>query len=141
VKHPGLSTGPCEPTTLGTAARQTRRPNWDWVAALDAFRSWRPGARTGKGLSIWDVYADTLGKIKNEDTGDVVNGRFHRYSRMLRCKIESPRSSRNGGFVLAACRGVGSGRVSTCGQTSEPQATANVRWHGGSAGDRASEYR
>jgi Glycosyl hydrolase family 1 len=96
----------------------------------------------GKGLSIWDVYADTLGKIKNEDTGDVANGRFHRYSRMLRCKIESPRSSRNGGFVLAACRcGVGSGRVSTCGQTSEPQATANVRWHGGSAGDRASEYR
>jgi Glycosyl hydrolase family 1 len=79
----------------------------------------------GKGLSIWDVYADTLGKIKNEDTGDVANGRFHRYSRMLRCKIESPRW----------------GRVSTCGQTSEPEATANVRWHGGSAGDRASEYR
>ena len=52
----------------------------------------------GKELSIWDVYADTLGKIKNEDTGDVANGRFHRYSRMLRCKIESPRSSRNGGL-------------------------------------------
>jgi Glycosyl hydrolase family 1 len=76
----------------------------------------------GKGLSICDVYADTLEKIKKEDTGDVANGHFHRYSRMSRCKIESPRSSRNGGFVLAACRcWVGSGRVSTCGQTSEPQ--------------------
>lgn len=89
MKHPGLSSGPCEPTTLGTAARQTRRPNWDWVAALDAFRSWRPGTRTGKGLSIWDVYADTLGKIKNEDTGDVANDHFHHYRRTSRCKIES----------------------------------------------------
>jgi hypothetical protein len=75
----------------------------------------------GKGLSIWDVHADTLGKIKNEDTGDAGYDHFHRYRRTSRFKIESIGSLRNGGFVLASCRcWVGSGRVSTCGQTFEP---------------------
>ena len=38
---------------------------------------------------IWDVYADTLGKIKNEDTGDAAYDHFHRYRRTSRSKIES----------------------------------------------------
>src|SRR5262247_4822224 len=33
----------------------------------------------GKGLSIWDTYAHTPGKIKNGDTGDVANDHYHRY--------------------------------------------------------------
>ena len=130
MKHPGLSTGPCEPTTLGTAARQTRRPNWDWVAALDAFRSWRPGTRTGKGLS--------MGRIRGHAREDQERGHRRRRQRPLPPLQQDVAlqdrvlgSLRNGGFVLAACRcWVGSGRVSTCGQTSEPQATANgeVAW-------------
>jgi hypothetical protein len=58
----------------------------------------------GKGLSIWDVHADTLGKIKNGDTGDAAYDHFHRYRRTSRFKIKSIGSLRNGGFVLAACR-------------------------------------
>src|SRR5262245_33868964 len=33
----------------------------------------------GKGPSIWDTYAHTPGKIKNNDTGDVANDHYHRY--------------------------------------------------------------
>src|SRR5262245_16252939 len=33
----------------------------------------------GKGLSIWDTYAHTPGKVKNGDTGDVANDHYHRY--------------------------------------------------------------
>src|SRR5262249_26592225 len=32
-----------------------------------------------KGVSIWDTYAHTPGKIKNGDTGDVANDHYHRY--------------------------------------------------------------
>src|SRR5262245_50632105 len=33
----------------------------------------------GKGVSIWDTYAHTPGKIKNNDTADVANDHYHRY--------------------------------------------------------------
>jgi beta-glucosidase len=33
----------------------------------------------GKGESIWDRYAHTPGKIRNNDTGDVANDHYHRY--------------------------------------------------------------
>ena len=32
----------------------------------------------GKGESIWDRFAHTPGKIKNDDTGDVANDHYHR---------------------------------------------------------------
>jgi beta-glucosidase len=34
----------------------------------------------GKGESIWDRFAHTPGKIENNDTGDVANDHYHRYS-------------------------------------------------------------
>jgi beta-glucosidase len=33
----------------------------------------------GKGVSIWDTYAHSPGKIKNDDNGDVANDHYHRY--------------------------------------------------------------
>ena len=33
----------------------------------------------GKGESIWDRYAHTVGKIKGGDTGDVACDHYHRY--------------------------------------------------------------
>jgi beta-glucosidase len=33
----------------------------------------------GKGLSIWDTYAHTPGKIRNNGTGDLANDHYHRY--------------------------------------------------------------
>ena len=34
----------------------------------------------GKGESIWDRFAHTPGKIKNDENGDVANDHYHRYS-------------------------------------------------------------
>jgi beta-glucosidase len=33
----------------------------------------------GKGVSIWDTFTHTLGKIKNDENGDVANDHYHRY--------------------------------------------------------------
>jgi beta-glucosidase len=33
----------------------------------------------GKDPSIWDTYAQTPGKIRNNDTGDVANDHYYRY--------------------------------------------------------------
>src|SRR3712207_9164781 len=32
-----------------------------------------------KGVSIWDTFAHTPGKIKNDENGDVANDHYHRY--------------------------------------------------------------
>src|SRR5215470_829081 len=33
----------------------------------------------GKGISIWDTFTHTPGKIRNDDNGDVANDHYHRY--------------------------------------------------------------
>jgi hypothetical protein len=63
----------------------------------------------GKGLSIWDVYADTLGKINNEDTGGRRQRPLPPPEVMSSCKIESPRSSSNAEFVLPVLGWIGKG--------------------------------
>jgi beta-glucosidase len=35
--------------------------------------------RAYPGESIWDRYAYTPGKIRNNDTGDIANDHYHRY--------------------------------------------------------------
>ncbi|CAE8700245.1 unnamed protein product, partial [Polarella glacialis] len=50
-----------------------------WGVATAAYQvegAWQEG---GKGLSIWDAYAHTPGKIENGDTGDVACDQYHRY--------------------------------------------------------------
>jgi beta-glucosidase len=53
--------------------------NFRWGAATASYQiegAWLEG---GKGLSIWDAFAHTPGKILNGDTGDVGCDHFHKY--------------------------------------------------------------
>ena len=50
-----------------------------WGAATAAYQvegAWQEG---GKGLSIWDAYAHTPGKILNGDNGDIACDQYHRF--------------------------------------------------------------
>ncbi|HIP92268.1 MAG TPA: glycosyl hydrolase family protein, partial [Thermotoga sp.] len=38
----------------------------------------------GKGLSIWDVFSHTPGKILNGDTGDIACDHYHKYKEDVR---------------------------------------------------------
>lgn len=78
-----------------------------WGAATAAYQvegAWRDD---GKGESIWDRYAHTPGKIKNDDNGDVACDSYHRYAediailrelniRSYRFSISWPRVQPNG---------------------------------------------
>src|SRR5262249_12705591 len=69
------------------AVRRTRNPmsthpfpkGFYWGTATSAYQREGVWNEDGKGLSIWDTYAHTPGKIKNGDTGDVANDHYHRY--------------------------------------------------------------
>src|SRR5262245_752651 len=50
-----------------------------WGTATSAYQIEGAWNEDGKGPSIWDTYAHTPGKIKNNDTGDVANDHYHRY--------------------------------------------------------------
>ena len=53
--------------------------NFVWGSATSSYQiegAWLEG---GKGLSIWDVYSHTPGKINNGETGDVASDHYHRY--------------------------------------------------------------
>lgn len=50
-----------------------------WGAATAAYQiegAWNEG---GRGLSIWDTYAHTPGKVRNGDNGDTACDSYHRY--------------------------------------------------------------
>jgi beta-glucosidase len=50
-----------------------------WGTATASYQIEGAWNEDGKGLSIWDTYAHTRGKIKNDDTGDIANDHYHRY--------------------------------------------------------------
>jgi hypothetical protein len=50
-----------------------------WGTATSSYQIEGAWKEDGKGLSIWDTYAHTPGKIKNGDTGDVANDHYHRH--------------------------------------------------------------
>ncbi|HLS82838.1 MAG TPA: GH1 family beta-glucosidase [Steroidobacter sp.] len=50
-----------------------------WGVATAAYQIEGAWNEDGKGMSIWDTYAHTPGKIKNGDTGDVAVDHYHRY--------------------------------------------------------------
>src|SRR5262245_17754019 len=50
-----------------------------WGTATASYQIEGAWNEEGKGPSIWDTYAHTPGKIKNNDTGDVANDHYHRY--------------------------------------------------------------
>ena len=50
-----------------------------WGTATSSYQIEGAWNEDGKGPSIWDTYAHTPGKIKNNDIGDVANDHYHRY--------------------------------------------------------------
>src|SRR5262245_41662891 len=50
-----------------------------WGVATASYQVEGAWDEDGKGVSIWDTYAHTPGKIKNDDNGDVANDHYHRY--------------------------------------------------------------
>ncbi|MCI0696604.1 GH1 family beta-glucosidase [candidate division KSB1 bacterium] len=51
-----------------------------WGAATSSYQIEGAWLQGGKGLSIWDAFCHTPGKIKNDDTGDVACGHYHRFA-------------------------------------------------------------
>jgi beta-glucosidase len=51
-----------------------------WGVATSAYQIEGAVKADGRGVSIWDTYAHTPGKIKNGDTGDVADDHYHRYA-------------------------------------------------------------
>jgi beta-glucosidase len=50
-----------------------------WGTATASYQIEGATTEGGRGATIWDTFTDTLGKIKNGDTGDVACDHYHRY--------------------------------------------------------------
>ena len=50
-----------------------------WGAATSSYQIEGAAYEDGRGLSIWDTFCKTPGKVANGDTGDVANDHYHRY--------------------------------------------------------------
>jgi beta-glucosidase len=53
--------------------------DWVWGAATAAYQIEGAVREGGRGVSIWDTFSHTPGKIANGDTGDVACDHYHRY--------------------------------------------------------------
>jgi len=63
-------------------------PDFVWGAATSSYQiegAWLEG---GKGLSIWDAFCHTPGKIKNDDTGDLACNHYHRFEEDVKLMAE-----------------------------------------------------
>jgi beta-glucosidase len=69
-----------EPQAIGQKPEARTFPQgFYWGVATAAYQIEGAWNEDGKGLSIWDTFAHTPGKIKNGDTGDVALDHYHRY--------------------------------------------------------------
>jgi len=87
-----IALGMAAPAKLGdaqslrdTQARPARQglpefpPGFRWGVATSAYQIEGAVNEDGRGPSIWDTYAHTSGKIRNNENGDVADDHYHRY--------------------------------------------------------------
>lgn len=53
--------------------------NFLWGAATASYQIEGAVFEGGRGATVWDVFADTPGKVKNNDSGEVACDHYHRY--------------------------------------------------------------
>ena len=53
--------------------------NFLWGAATASYQIEGGTNEDGKGISIWDTFTHTSGKIKNNENGDIAVDHYHRY--------------------------------------------------------------
>jgi beta-glucosidase len=79
----GLTTGGATSTNDKTSSPQSNTRTFPkgfyWGTATASYQIEGAWNEDGKGPSIWDVFAHTPGKIKNDDTGDVAIDHYHGY--------------------------------------------------------------
>jgi beta-glucosidase len=54
-------------------------PGFTWGAATAAYQIEGGANADGKGLSVWDTFSHTPGKVRGGDTGDIACDSYHRY--------------------------------------------------------------
>ena len=54
-------------------------PGFTWGAATAAYQIEGAADADGKGLSVWDTFSHTPGKVRGGDTGDIACDSYHRY--------------------------------------------------------------
>lgn len=55
-------------------------PEFVWGAATSSFQIEGAAFEDGRGMSIWDTFCRTPGKVVNGDTGDIACDHYHRYA-------------------------------------------------------------
>lgn len=83
--------------------KELKENGFVWGVATASYQvegAWLEG---GKGLSIWDAFAHTPGKIMNDDTGDIACDQYHRFEEDVRLMKELGVSAYR--FSIAWARG------------------------------------
>jgi len=70
---------PAVPCRLLAAAAPQFPSNFLWGSATASYQIEGAVMEDGRGESIWDHFAHTPGKVKNDDNGDVACDSYHRY--------------------------------------------------------------
>ncbi len=74
-----MSTTNSAPTSSTSELAAAFPPDFLWGAATAAYQIEGATREDGRGLSIWDTFSATPGKVHNGDTGDVADDHYHRY--------------------------------------------------------------